>query len=161
MYNFGQNTINPYQQANPYQLQQMQDRLNQYTQPQQYQQPMQQYQQPQQQYQQPMQQAPAGNVIKPVTSLEEVRGITPNFDGSKMYFEDVASKKLYIKYIDLNGLPITQIYSLDTKPAPTTTETVSGDFVSKEEFNNLKAEIEQYKGLINQFLSGGATNESK
>ena len=119
---------------------------------------MQQQMQPMQQQSMQMQQ-PQGSIIKPVTSLEEVRGITPNFDGSKMYFEDVTNNKMYVKYIDLNGLPITKVFKLDDSPAPTNTTIVSDEYITKKEFEDLKIKIEKYEGIINQFIEGGSNNE--
>lgn len=141
--------------ANPYMTpQQMQmQRLAQYEQQQQMQQ--QQYQMQQQAQQQQMQPQPQ---VRPVTSVEEVRAISPNFDGSKQYFEDVTNNKMYIKYMDLNGLPITKVFSIDNTP-PKENNISSVDYVSKEEFNSLRAKMEQYEGIIKQFIEGGSKDE--
>ena len=105
---------------------------------------------------------PQGNLIRPVTSLEEIKAITPNFDGSKMYFEDVTNGKMYVKYLGLNGLPITEIYSKEEIPVATenaTTQINASDFVSRSEFEEMKTKINQYEMIFNE-LMGGAKNES-
>lgn len=117
----------------------------------------QQMQQPQMQPQQTqMQQQIAQNSVIPVGGIEEVRAYNNYFDGQAHYFIDNASNKIYIKQLGLNGIPSISTYKLDTEPLATTNST-TGDFVSKEEFNALKSEIEQYKGMFNNFL-GGNTN---
>lgn len=143
------------QYSNPI-LEQQINRLNQYQQQlPQYQQQLPQYQPQGQQFQQP--QAPAGNVIKAVTSIDEVKSITPSFDGSKMYFEDVTSGKMYIKYLGMNGLPILEIYGKEEKPVQTETTTTNIDttqFVARKEFDELKAKIGQYETIFNDLMGG-------
>lgn len=147
--------VNP-QYYNP----QLENRINQ----------LQNYQYPQntqfqQQYpQQPQMQAPQPqtpqNIIRPVTSLEEVRSITPNFDGSKMYFEDVTSGKVYIKYLGMNGLPVTDIFEKSVAPAVSENTTVNtGDFVSKSEFEELRNKVSQYESIFNELMGGNKVNE--
>lgn len=147
--------VNP-QYYNP----QLENRINQ----------LQNYQYPQntqfqQQYpQQPQMQAPQPqtpqNIIRPVTSLEEVRSITPNFDGSKMYFEDVTSGKVYIKYLGMNGLPVTDIFEKSVAPAVSENTTVNtGDFVSKTEFEELRNKVSQYENIFNELMGGNKVNE--
>lgn len=147
--------VNP-QYYNP----QLENRINQ----------LQNYQYPQntqfqQQYpQQPQMQAPQPqtpqNIIRPVTSLEEVRSITPNFDGSKMYFEDVTSGKVYIKYLGMNGLPVTDIFEKSVAPAVSENTTVNtGDFVSKSEFEELRNKVSQYENIFNELMGGNKVNE--
>ena len=148
-YQMGQQSYVPPQQM------QMQ-RLAQYEQQMQQQQmQQQQFQMQQQAQQQQMQPQPQ---VRPVTSIEEVRAISPNFDGSKQYFEDVTNNKMYIKYMDLNGLPITKVFSIDNTP-PKENNISNVDYVSKEEFNSLRVKMEQYEGIIKQFIDGGSKDE--
>ena len=109
----------------------------------------------QNQQMQQTQQIPPTNFIKPVTSIEEVRGVTPNFDGSKLYFEDVTNNKMYVKYLGFNGLPIMEVFSKDEN----STSEATNSFVSKEEFEQLRAKMEQYESVFNQLI-GGSNNES-
>ena len=119
-----------------------------------------QYPQAYPQPQQPIQPQPQGNMIRTVTSIDEIKAITPNFDGSKMYFEDVTNGKLYVKYLGLNGLPITEIYGKEEIPVVaenTTTQVNASDFVSRTEFEEMKAKINQYEMIFNELI-GGAKN---
>lgn len=94
--------------------------------------------------------------VRPVTSIEEVRGITPNFDGSKMWFEDATNKKLYSKYIDLNGVPHMDIYNLSSED-----KKQEAAYCTKEEYNVLKSELDNYKNVLDNLLNslGGNKNE--
>lgn len=139
--------VNMQQNINPYlsQQQQQMQRLAQ----------MEQLQQQQYQMQQPQQMQQPSINIKQVTSIEETKVFTPDFSGAKMYFEDVINNKIYVKYMDLNGLPITKVYAIDNTP-PKNVETINVDYVSKDEFNTLKAKMEQYECIINKFINGGS-----
>ena len=92
------------------------------------------------------------NMIKgrPVASIEEVRALPIDFDGSIFYFPDMSNNKIYTKQIGLNGQSILQIYSLTELPV---TEV---KYVTKEEFNlalnELTAKLEQIK-------QGGTDND--
>ncbi len=87
--NFG----NPY--ANPYAN--MQNRLN--TLEQQY-----------QQYSKP-QTVLNGRIV---TGIEEARASQIALDGTPSYFPSPAENKIYVKSLDMNGLPIFLVYKLDT-----------------------------------------------
>lgn len=111
-----------------------------------------------QQQPQPIQQVqqPQFPSIRPVTSIEEVRGITPNFDGSKLWFEDTTNKKLYTKYIDMNGLPHIDTYTLSIEE-----EKPTEGYCTKEEYNALKSDLDNYKNVLDSLLNqlGGNKNE--
>lgn len=85
------------------------------------------------------------NMIKgrPVASIEEVRALPIDFDGSIFYFPDMSNNKIYTKQIGLNGQSILQIYSLTELPI------AEVKYVTKEEFNlalnELTAKLEQIK----------------
>lgn len=139
MYN-GYGGINSYNTTPYYQQQQ-------YNNP--YSQRMDQYnQQIAQTVQQPQQLAPSLKG-RPVTSIEEVRGAMIDLDGSITYFTDLANGKIYTKQCNLDGTSSIQTYTLDA------TNSNKVEYVSKEEFDNLKMEIESYK----QLLMGGAKSE--
>lgn len=80
---------------------------------------------------------------RPVASIEEVRALPIDFDGSIFYFPDMSNNKIYTKQIGLNGQSILQVYSLTELPV---TEV---KYVTKEEFNlalnELTAKLEQIK----------------
>lgn len=94
------------------------------------------------------------NMIKgrPVASIEEVRALPIDFDGSIFYFPDMSNNKIYTKQIGLNGQSILQIYSLTELPV------AEVKYVTKEEFNlalnELTAKLEQIK-------QGGTDNDKQ
>ena len=45
-----------------------------------------------------------GNRIRPVSSLDEVKASSIDFDGSIFYFPDAANQTIYTKQINLDGL---------------------------------------------------------
>jgi hypothetical protein len=42
-------------------------------------------------------------VVRPVSSIEEVRASPIEFDGSIFYFSDIANKKIYTKFVNMDG----------------------------------------------------------
>ena len=63
----------------------------------------------------PQQQIPQ---IRPVSSIEEVRASSIDFDGSIFYFPDIANKKIYTKNVNIDGTVSINLYEL--KEIPTT-----------------------------------------
>lgn len=135
MFNYG-NAYGGYN--NPYQPQM--DRLQQL---QQNQQQMQQLQQPQQQMQQSQQQS-----VIPVGGLEEVKAYPMDWSGNATYFIDNAKGKIYTKQLGVNGIPSITTYSVDTSVA-----NAEESYCTKEEYNALKSEIDNYKGVLDNLLS--------
>ena len=81
---------------------------------------------------------------RPVASVEEVRAMPIDFDGSTFYFPDQSNNKIYTKQIGLNGQSIIRVYELANQPIAAETK-----YVSQEEFtqaiSNLTAQLEQIK----------------
>lgn len=78
------------------------------------------------------------NRIRPVSSFEEVKAASIDFDGSVFYFPDLANKKIYTKQIGMNGGAILNMYEL--KELPTAVQATSIDtsqFVTREEFEKV------------------------
>lgn len=96
------------------------------------------------------QQMSAGLRGRPVASIEEVKAIPIDFDGSTFYFPDASNERIYTKQIGLNGQAILRMYQLSDIPQPQTV-----DFVSKDEFNKA---IEDLKMQIKQ---GGIENDKQ
>lgn len=67
---------------------------------------------------------------RPVSSLEEVRAQSIDFDGSIFYFPDVANKRIYTKQINMDGTASLNMYEL--KPIPQNVNT--NDYVTRTEF---------------------------
>ena len=75
----------------------------------------------------------------PVSSLEEAKASSIDFDGSIFYFPDVANKRIYTKQINLDGTAALNMYEL--KPTPS--EPVTTDFVTRAEFDQALARISE------------------
>ena len=102
------------------------------------------YQQPQQQVPQlPRQQttySPALLKGHPVSSLEEVKATSIDFDGSIFYFPDIANKRIYTKTIGLDGVALLNMYEL--KPLPQDNQN-TGDFITRQEFEKAINDLTQ------------------
>ena len=82
----------------------------------------------------PMAQALKGH---PVSSLEEARAASIDFDGSVFFFPDLANKKIYTKQINLDGTASLHLYEFQEIPVAET------NYVTREEFNNTLLEIKK------------------
>ena len=67
----------------------------------------------------------------PVSSLEEVKATSIDFDGSIFYFPDIANKRIYTKAVDMQGIATLNMYVLQPLP-PEVPNT--GDFITRQEF---------------------------
>ncbi len=75
----------------------------------------------------------------PVSSLEEVKASTIDFDGSIFYFPDIANKRIYTKTVGLDGVALLNMYEL--KPLPTEPEPTT--YVTREEFDQALARVSE------------------
>lgn len=111
-------------------------------------------QQPQQVIQQqPMYQLPTYRQAPPqvglkgrlVSSLEEARATSIDFDGSVFYFPDLANKRIYTKQINIDGTASLYVYELREMPVQKE-ESVSvpsvEKFVTREEFERVLQQIQ-------------------
>ena len=81
-----------------------------------------------------------------VSSLEEARATSIDFDGSVFYFPDLANKRIYTKQINMDGTASLCVYELRELPVeredsgfvPSTEK-----FVTREEFERVLAELRQ------------------
>jgi hypothetical protein len=64
----------------------------------------------------------------PVSSLEEVRAASIDFDGTVFYFPDLGNKRIYTKTILMDGTSNVSMYEL--KPIPNDAP-VTGDFITR------------------------------
>ena len=101
------------------------------------------YYPPRQQQQQPQPQIPPFLKGRPVSSLEEVRAIPIDFDGSVFYFPDIANRRIYTKQINLDGTALINMYEF--KPIPVAQESTSNTdtFVTREEFEETMSKIKE------------------
>lgn len=66
---------------------------------------------------------------RPVSSIEEARAATIDFDGSIFYFPDYANKRIYTKQINIDGTSTFMVYNMVEVPVEQPTE-----YVTREEF---------------------------
>ena len=105
------------------------------------------------QQQQPLYQMPAyrqaplqaGLKGRLVTSLEEARATSIDFDGSVFYFPDLANKRIYTKQINMDGTATLCVYELREMPIQREDSVFvpSVDkFVTREEFERVLQQIQ-------------------
>ena len=112
--------------------------------------PNQQVPQQQLQYQVPgyLRQAPPQVTLKGrlVSSLEEARATSIDFDGSVFYFPDLANKRIYTKKINMDGTASLYVYELRELPIEEEKSSFVPSvekFVTREEFERVLAELRQ------------------
>ena len=76
--------------------------------------------------------------VRPVSSIEEVKASSIDFDGSIFYFPDIANKRIYTKWINVDGTAGLNMYELKEV---TQQEITSGNFVRREEFEEAIMQI--------------------
>ena len=77
---------------------------------------------------------------RPVSSLEEARASSIDFDGTVFYFPDLANKRIYTKQINIDGTASLLMYELKEIPVET-----QPNYITREEFENT---IAQLKNLL-------------
>lgn len=102
----------------------------------------------QQSYNPYLRQAPPQTGLKgrPVSSLEEVRASSIDFDGSVFYFPDMANKRIYTKQINIDGTAVLNVYELIELKNETKEGIVLPSmekFVTKEELQQVLAQFRQ------------------
>ena len=81
-----------------------------------------------------------------VSSLEEARATSIDFDGSVFYFPDLANKRIYTKQINIDGTASLYVYELRETPIENETSSFAPSvekFVTREEFERVLAELRQ------------------
>ena len=102
----------------------------------------------QQSYNPYLRQAPPQTGLKgrPVSSLEEVRASSIDFDGSVFYFPDMANKRIYTKQINIDGTAALNVYELielKNEPKEGIVLPSMEKFVTKEELQQVLAQFRQ------------------
>ena len=91
---------------------------------------------------------PRPNIIPPqfgglkghaVSSLEEVKASTIDFDGTIFYFPDIANKRIYTKTVGMDGVALLNMYELKPLPSPLEEK----DFITRTEFDQALARISE------------------
>lgn len=79
---------------------------------------------------------------RPVSSLEEARATSIDFDGSIFFFPDLANRKIYTKQINIDGTATLNMYELKEIPSVNTAANVNSNFVTREEFEKVINELQ-------------------
>ena len=85
--------------------------------------------------------------IRPVASLDEVRAMNIDFDGSVFYFPDYANRKIYTKQINMDGTASINMYELKEIPSA---QPANVNFVTRDEFNATLSSIKEVFAQIMQ-----------
>ena len=83
------------------------------------------------------------NRIRPVSSIEEVRAASIDFDGSVFYFSDLANKKIYTKQINLDGTALLNMYELKEMPIAEQPK-LDANYVTRSEFEEAINRLKNY-----------------
>lgn len=94
---------------------------------------------------------------KPVSSLEEARATSIDFDGSIFFFPDLANKRIYTKQINMDGTATMQCYELSQLPVEQSSNV--NNFITREEFNNALQELSTKINSLNSNNSSTTTKE--
>ena len=81
-----------------------------------------------------------------VSSLEEARATSIDFDGSVFYFPDLANKRIYTKQINMDGTATLCVYEIREMPVEREDSVIVPSvekFVTREEFERVLAELRQ------------------
>ena len=95
-----------------------------------------------------LRQGPPQTILKGrlVSSLEEARATSIDFDGSVFYFPDLANKRIYTKQINIDGTASLYVYELREIPIEENKSSfvpLVDKFVTREEFERVLAELRQ------------------
>lgn len=73
-----------------------------------------------------------------VSSIDEARASSIDFDGTVFYFPDLANRCIYTKQINVDGTATLLMYELKEIPVPS-----QPNFVTREEFENTIAQLQK------------------
>lgn len=78
-----------------------------------------------------------------VSSLEEARATSIDFDGSVFYFPDIANKRIYSKQINMDGTATLNVYELKENPIEMNEQFTASieKFVTRDEFEKAMLEL--------------------
>lgn len=101
-------------------------------------------QQQQQQYTRPVYGTTAttanwSNRVRPVSSIDEVKAASIDFDGSVFFFPDFANSRIYTKQINMDGTASLNMYEL--KEIPTVENPNYSSYVTREEFESVISQL--------------------
>ena len=116
-------------------------------------------------YQQPLQQNRQqffGLKGRPVSSFEEARAATVDFDGSVSFFPDLANGKIYTKQCNIDGTASLNLYELKELPITQNNNEINlSAYVTKEEFNQALTAIKEVLTKTNIAKTSVSPKEEK
>lgn len=80
---------------------------------------------------------------RPVSSFEEARAMTIDFDGTTFFFPDLANKRIYTKQINLDGTASLCVYELRQLPLEPLLNSNNDNYITREEFEKAIAELKE------------------
>lgn len=86
---------------------------------------------------------------RPVSSFEEARAITIDFDGSTFFFPDLANKRIYTKQINMDGTASLLVYELREQPIEQPKPNLN-DYITRAEFEQVIKEMRAARSEIAQ-----------
>ena len=78
---------------------------------------------------------------RPVSSIEEVKATSIDFDGSVFFFPDLANRKIYTKQINLDGTSTLNVYELKNTPIEPVIN--PSQYITREEFETALAQLKE------------------
>lgn len=89
-----------------------------------------------------------------VSSLEEARATSIDFDGSIFYFPDLANKCIYTKQINMDGTATLNIYEMKVMPVMNTQQSVASmnNYITRDEFEQAIAQLHQTFKPVEQLV---------
>lgn len=86
---------------------------------------------------------------RPVSSIEEARASSIDFDGSIFYFPDIANKRIYTKQINIDGTSTLNVYEF--KDIPTEPVVNPSQYIPREEFETRLNQLEvTFKAMLSE-----------
>lgn len=78
-----------------------------------------------------------------VSSLEEARATSIDFDGSVFYFPDIANKRIYTKQINMDGTATLNMYELREIPVMNEQSSFPSmtNYITRDEFEQTLAQL--------------------
>ncbi len=93
---------------------------------------------------------------RPVTSIEEARAASIDFDGSVFYFPDIANKRIYTKQINMDGTPSFNVYEWRSDPIISN----YSQYVTREEYTSALTQLnEKLEATLTQLRQASSPRE--
>lgn len=93
---------------------------------------------------------------RPVSSIEEARASSIDFDGTVFYFPDLANNRIYTKQINMDGTASLLMYELKEIP-----DVSQPNFITREEFEKVIENLKKSLATTQQSSSSNSKQEFK